>query len=289
MTTTGSHAVQDSSIHPVVAEKLAALGPGHPRLIELFNAVSAALKQVVREHHVTHEEYCQMVEFMFGVAGEGEMGLICDLILEAAVVESDYAASAGTAFNAEGPYYIAGSPRLDVPCRMPMRPDEGGTPLLFTGGVSDTQGRPLAGARIELWHSTHDGLYSNIDPEVPEWLLRGQFVADEQGRFEVRTIRPEPYEISRHGPVGRMLHAMGRHRFRPAHLHLKVSHPGFRQLTTQIYFDADPYLDSDAANCVHRSLVIRLDGPSQAEAGSAYGFDAPFLTGRYDLVLQPAA
>ncbi|VTU46694.1 Chlorocatechol 1,2-dioxygenase (plasmid) [Variovorax sp. SRS16] len=266
-----------------------ALATMNPRLVEVFDAAANALRKVVVDHHVTHQEYCQMVEFLNTVAAGGEINLICDLILEAAVMEAHFASSRGTAFNAEGPYYLPDAPRLTLPYTMPMRADEVGPPMVFSGTVKALDGAPLAGASIELWHSTVDGLYSNIDPEVPEWLFRGQFTTSEDGAFDVRSIQPSPYEISRHGPVGRMLKAMGRHQFRPAHLHFKVSHAGFEPLTTQIYFNTDPYLDSDAANCVHKSLVIELNEVADALDIEKSSIDGPFVAGHYEFVLSPSA
>jgi len=279
----------DEVAHRTTGTKTGGSATVDPRLIEVFDAAAAALRKVVVDHHVTHQEYCQMVDFLNTVAAEGELNLICDLILEAAVMDAHFASSRGTAFNAEGPYYLPGSPRLASPCTMPMRDDEAGPPMVFSGTVRALDGAPISGASIELWHSTVDGLYSNIDPEVPEWLFRGQFAAKEDGRFEVRSIQPSPYEISRHGPVGRMLQTMGRHQFRPAHLHFKISHPGFAPLTTQIYFQNDPYLNSDAANCVHPSLVINLQEVADPAAIARHATDRPFVAAHYDFVLSPAA
>ncbi len=37
------------------------------------------------------------------------------------------------------------------------------------------------------------------------------------------------------------------HGFRPAHIHFKVSHPDYETLTTQLYFEGDPYLGQNDA------------------------------------------
>lgn len=273
---------------PAAPHGAQAAGAVNPRLIQVYDAMRDALRRVVVEQQVTHQEYCQGVEFMNRVAAAGEVNLICDFIFEAAVMEAHFASSKGTAFNAEGPYYLPGAPRLTLPYVVPMKGEVSGTPLMFSGTVRDLDGKPLPGALIEFWHSTADGLYSNIDAEVPQWNFRAQFDALEDGSFEVRTILPCPYEISKTGPVGEMQTAMGRHKFRPAHLHLKVTYPGKEPLTTQIYFNGDPYVESDAANCVHQSLVIGLDDVTDAASIERSGTGGPYVHGHFDFVLCPA-
>lgn len=250
----------------------------NPRVIEVYDALISAFKKVVADCHVTHQEYCQAVEFLNEVAKAGELNLLCDFMLEAAVMEKHFATSKGTVFNAEGPFYFPDSPRLEEPCTMQALGEETGTPLVFSGTVKSLAGKPIAGAQVEVWHSTPSGLYSNIDPEVPRWDFRGQFPVRADGSFAVNTIRPCPYEISKHGPVGKMQESMGRHKFRPAHIHLKIVSPGMEPLTTQLYFEGDPYVESDAANCVHQSLVV----PVETLAGGRERC-------HYDFVLCPAA
>jgi len=118
--------------------------------------------------------------------------------------------------DALGPYYRAGAP-----ARVDLAGDEPGTPLAITGRVTDTGCAPLAGARIEIWQADAAGDYHDD-------RLRGTLTADAAGAFALSTIMP-----------GRYLQATG---FRPAHLHLRLSAPGFRTVVTQIYFAGDPYL-----------------------------------------------
>jgi protocatechuate 3,4-dioxygenase beta subunit len=86
--------------------------------------------------------------------------------------------------------------------------------------VTGMGGRPLVGVELDLWHADADGHYSNIHPGIPDWNLRGRLFTDEQGRYIVKTIVPPPYEIPKDGPTGRVVKALGRHFFRPAHLHV---------------------------------------------------------------------
>src|SRR5262249_31590039 len=101
-------------------------------------------------------------------------------------------------------------------------------------------------------------------------------MTDSTGHFEVRTTVPAPYEIPKYGPTGALLTALARHAFRPAHLHLKVSHAACEPLTTQIYFAGDRWLDSDAANAVKGSLITTLEKHTDRREVRQRGLDRPY-------------
>jgi protocatechuate 3,4-dioxygenase beta subunit len=149
--------------------------------------------------------------------------------------------------------------------------------------------RPLDGALLDIWQTNGVGLYDHEDPSQPEWNLRRRFHAGEGGGYEFRTVVPGAYEIPKHGPVGRLLAAVGRHAWRPAHFHVRVSADGFQPLTTMIYFEGDPWLHDDTISSVKPGLVIRLARHDQPEQLRARGLDRPFYTGAFDFVLRPAA
>jgi catechol 1,2-dioxygenase len=157
-----------------------------------------------------------------------------------------------------------------------MREDEGGTPLLWTGQVTSVDGSPLPGAKVEIWHADDDGFYSQFAPGIPEWNLRGSFTTDAEGRFEITTVQPAPYQIPTDGSCGKLIAAAGWHAWRPAHIHVKVSAPGHQLLTAQLYFPGDEHNDDDIASAVKPELI--LDPQKQAD-GSA--------TVAYDFVLDP--
>jgi catechol 1,2-dioxygenase len=124
-------------------------------------------------------------------------------------------------------------------------------------------------------------------PNVPEWNLRGRFHSGPDGTFEVRTIVPPPYEIPKGGPTGVVLNTLGRHFFRPAHLHLKVRHPQYGELTSQLYFDGGDYLNSDVANAVREGLVAQLVQHDDPNDLAARGLHKPYFEVRYDFILVP--
>jgi catechol 1,2-dioxygenase len=232
----------------------------NPRVVELVQPLIDRVQGLIREKNVSYDEWHQAIRFMSELADCGEVPLLM-AYFEATVDEVANAASASSTTAIEGPYYVPGAPMLEPPYVMPQRCDEPGEPLVFSGTVTTPKGKPIAGALLDVWHAdaTVPGSYSNIHPGQPAFNLRGKLHADEQGRFELRTIRPAPYRIPDQGPTGRLLNALGRHSWRPAHIHVKVTADGHQALTTQLYFEGDEFLDSDVASAVKEDLVLRLE------------------------------
>ncbi|HEX7148508.1 MAG TPA: 6-chlorohydroxyquinol-1,2-dioxygenase, partial [Actinomycetota bacterium] len=140
-----------------------------------------------------------------------------------------------------------------------------------------------------VWQADDHGFYDVQQPGgQPPGNGRGLFTCDDQGRFWFRTVTPSPYPIPTDGPVGGLLTATGRHPYRPAHIHLIVAAGGHLPVTTHIFVDGSPYLDSDAVFAVKQSLVrdfTEIDDPGQA---ADFGVEAPFRHASFDVVLQPA-
>jgi len=260
---------------------------GNPRVIEVVSDVLAHLWELIRTHRIIHEEYRQAVGFFMETATQGEMPLLMDVFAEWMVIDAAQLGKQGTEQTVEGPFYVPEAPLLTAPYVLPQRPDEPGEALFFSGSVRSTQGAPIAGALLDLWQADALGRYSSFHYREPAFNLRGRVTTDSNGRFEVRTTVPAPYEIPKCGPTGALLSALGRHAFRPAHLHLKVSHEAFEPLNTQIYFAGDRWLDSDAANAVKGSLITKLEQHTDPSEVCQRGLDRPYCTLAYDFVLQP--
>jgi catechol 1,2-dioxygenase len=261
---------------------------GNGRLEAVFTDILEALQQVVREHRVTQEEYRLAIAWLTEAGTQpNEIPLLVELMLCVTVDDVNFAVEMGTENAIEGPFYVPGAPLLSRPYVLPMRADEPGERLRFSGTVRSTDGTPLRGAMLDVWQISADGGYSHFHPGFPEYNLRGRLTTDEQGRFEFETVVPVPYEIPKEGATGRLLAALGRNAYRPAHIHLKLSQQGHRPLTTQIYFAGDPWLDRDVViGATKASLVTRLerDGQQAANGGSA----TRIARCSYDFVLEPA-
>jgi protocatechuate 3,4-dioxygenase beta subunit len=118
--------------------------------------------------------------------------------------------------------------------------------------------------------------------------LRGVFHTDREGRYHFRTIKPSHYPIPYDGPVGQMLIAMGRHPYRPAHIHFIVSANGYKPVTTELFAEGDPYLDLDAVFGVRETLVIPFVRHDSAGEAARFHVPAPFYVVDYEFVLEPA-
>ena len=146
-----------------------------------------------------------------------------------------------TASNIEGPFYEPNSPE-----RAQLF-DQGvtGTRLTLRGRVLGTDCTPISGAALDFWHADDAGAYDDV-------AFRGHQFADEEGNYTLQTIVP-----------GRYLNGS---RFRPSHIHVKVSAPGFGLLTTQLYFPCDPYADRDPH--IKASLIMAYDDRDEHHLGA---------------------
>jgi catechol 1,2-dioxygenase len=243
------------------------------RLEAIFIDIIASLTDIIRRHQVTWEEYRAATVWLTEAGATSfEIPLMLDVFLSQTVDDVNFAAQGGTESNVEGPFYVPDSQLLERPYVLPQRDDEPGERLLFSGTVSSADGSPLAGAEVDVWQASAAGEYSNFHPTVPEGNLRGRFTTDDSGRFEFETIVPPSYGIPDQGATAKLLEAMGRHLIRPGHIHFKVSHPACRPVTTQIYFEGDPYIDSDVVGAVKDSLIVGIVRDGEAKARCSYDF-----------------
>ena len=118
--------------------------------------------------------------------------------------------------------------------------------------------------------------------------MRAQFQSGSDGRFSFRTVKPSSYPIPTDGPVGQMLARMGRHPYRPAHIHFKISATQYESVVTHVFVEGDAYLDSDAVFGVKDSLVAPFvrHGPGAAPDGTQMAM--PFYTMEYNFGLKRA-
>jgi catechol 1,2-dioxygenase len=252
------------------------------RTVELFDEFMGLTRDFIVRHELRYEDYAAVMQYMIRVSEAGEWPLWMDAFLESTVDTTSYGDGPWTPSAIEGPYYKPGAPLLtEKPYTLPMRPGEAGDRMLFKAGVRNPDGSPVGGAVIDVWHATSEGLYSFFDPQMPEeHVLRARIPVDDHGDVEFCSIRPAPYEIPKNGPTGYLFNeVLGRHTWRPAHLHFKITAEGYKPLTTQLYFEGDPYLDSDAASGVKNDLVIPL-GKTEVDGES-------WTNGEFTFVLQP--
>ena len=276
----------------VTAAALAAMQrTADPRLREIMVGLVRHLHGFVREIRLTEAEFREATAIL------NEIGRLSnDTHNEAVLMAGSLGVSAlvcllnngdggETSQNLLGPFWRMHSPAVANGGSI-VRSDTPGPALFVAIRVVDRDGRPVAGAEGDVWHSSPVGLYENQDPEQAEMNLRGKFTTDTDGRFWFRTVRPAGYPIPTGGVVGRLLHAQGRHPFRPAHLHALVFKNGYKTLTSQVYADDDPNLETDVQFGVTRALVGRFRRHDEAHPTDPSAA-APWYSLDHTLVLEP--
>jgi hydroxyquinol 1,2-dioxygenase len=264
-----------------------------PRVREISEALVRHLHAFVREVEPSFEEWRQGIEFLT------RTGQMCDDKRQEFILLSDTlgvsmlvdainhrGAEGATETTILGPFYVDAAP--EAPLGAKISAGMAGEPLLVTGSIASSDGRPLAGAVIDVWHSDDDGYYDvqHLE-EVGGLALRARFRAGEGGRFHFWTIKPKAYPIPHDGPVGRMLAAQGRHPWRPAHVHFMIEAPQHRKLVTHVFVAGDAYLDSDAVFGVKESLIRELEPLPAGVAPDGTTVDRPYFHLYYDFALTP--
>jgi hydroxyquinol 1,2-dioxygenase len=265
-----------------------------PRLKAIMTGLVTHLHAFVRETRLTEAEWLAAVQFLT------RTGQMCDDRRQEFILLSDTlgvsmlvdainhpASGAVTASTVLGPFYRPGA--RELPYGASISQDGRGEPAVLMGRVLAPDGAPIPGALLDVWETSETGLYEQQDPDQPDMNLRGRFRSDAAGRYKVVGIKPVSYPIPDDGPVGAMLHALGRHPYRPAHVHFIVSADGYRPVTTHLFVNGDPYLASDAVFGTKDSLVVDFVPHDSAQEAAAHGVRAPFYTVAYDFVLQPLA
>jgi hydroxyquinol 1,2-dioxygenase len=182
-----------------------------------------------------------------------------------------------------GPFYVPGADLREFGASIAEEP--AGEPAWVHGYVRNVNGKPIAGAELDVWQNGEDRLYAVQNPDAPEHHLRGRFLTRDDGSYAFLAVRPVPYTIPDDGPVGRMLAATERHPWRPAHIHMIVRAPGYRTVATHIFDAGSEYLDSDAVFAVKPSLLRDFVRRSDNDPERPVGVTGPWWSVENDLVL----
>jgi hydroxyquinol 1,2-dioxygenase len=261
-----------------------------PRLKQVLSALVRHLHDFVREVKLTEPEWMAGIRFLTDTGHwcderRQEFILLSDTLgVSMLTVALNQARPAGaTEATVFGPFHVEDAPRLAAGAD--LAPGAPGEPLFVEVEVVDLEGRPLAGAEVDVWQADEDGLYDVQRPELGDRRrARGVLTTDAAGRTSFRSIMPTAYPVPTDGPVGRLLVASGRHPWRPAHMHFLIRAAGHRTLITHLFRDPDPYLDSDVVFGVRSSLIARFE---HQEAGPLA--DGPYSTLRHRFVMVPGS
>ncbi len=260
------------------------------RLRELVTGLVTHLHAYVREVRPTVAEWSRAIDFLTATGHKSddtrqEFVLLSDVLGISMLVETINGQQSGTESTVLGPFHVTTSPPRSAGDDIDMLGE--GTPCVVDLRVSDPDGAPLPEATVDVWQCTATGFYDVQQPDLqPPGNGRGLFTTGADGRVWFRTVVPSHYPIPTDGPVGDLLEALGRHPYRPAHIHLIVDADGHRDLTTHLFVAGSPYVDSDAVFAVKKSLIVDFTEVDDPELAARYSVEAPFRLARFNVVLD---
>ncbi|HEV7203785.1 MAG TPA: dioxygenase [Jatrophihabitans sp.] len=260
------------------------------RLRTVLTTLVRHLHAVVRETRLTEAEWQHAIAFLTrtGQASDDrrqEFILLSDVlgVSMQTVVVNDDATGGATEATVLGPFFVADAPAVqlggDIAAGAP------GEPCWVEGRITGTDGRPLAGARVEVWEADDDGFY-DVQYADGRTAARARLETDTDGHYRFWALTPTPYPIPADGPVGDLLAATGRTPMRAPHLHFRVGHPEARTLTTHAFVAGDG-LAVDSVFGLRDSLVVDFArAPRDAPTPDGRIVDSPTWTrARFDIVL----
>jgi protocatechuate 3,4-dioxygenase beta subunit len=261
------------------------------RLKQVMEVVTRKMHEAVKEIEPTQDEWLEAILFLT------RTGQICDEWRQEFILLSDVLGasmlvdainnrkpSGASESTVLGPFHVDGAPELEMGANICL--DQKGEDMFIHGRILDTSGRPIDGAVIDVWQANDEGFYDVQQQGIqPDFNLRGVFHTGSDGRYWFRAVKPKYYPIPDDGPVGQLLNSLGRHPYRPAHLHYIIKAKGFNALVTHIFDPDDPYINSDAVFGVKKSLLAEFKRTHDPARASDYGFEGDFWDVEHDFVL----
>lgn len=233
-----------------------------PRFREIMSAAVQHLHDFARDAQLTEAEFHKMCaciarlgqlttpshnEVVLASGSLGLSSLVC-------LLNNGNNGQTETTANLMGPFWRLSSPATENGESI-VRSATPGDPIFVEAWIHDKNGKPVANAKIDVWHTSAEGYYENQDPEQAEMNLRGQFTTDENGYIAFRSVKPAGYPIPVSGPAGELLKAQGRHNMRPAHIHFMIFKEGYKTQFSQVYSSDDPHIETDAQFGVTQALL----------------------------------
>ena len=265
-------------------------GATDARFKEIMTSLIKHLHAFVRETELTEQEWFTGIQFLTATgqkcdAKRQEYILLSDTLGVSMLVDAINHRKPGGATETTvlGPFYVSGA--KDMPMWADIAGEAPGEPAYVSGRVLDVNGKPIAGAVLDVWQTDGEGYYDVQRPGGDEHYARGKFTTAADGRYGLRTVKPVSYPVPTDGPVGKMLLGMGRHPYRPAHVHVIATAPGYERVATHLFVAGDPYLDSDAVFGVKRSLVVNFKPHPAGPAPDGKKSAVPFCSAEFDFRL----
>jgi hydroxyquinol 1,2-dioxygenase len=255
--------INEKTITDAAVEQMS--GTPDPRLKQIMESLVRHLHDFAREVDLTPEEWLEGIRFLTAVgqkctAHRQEFILLSDTLGMSSLMNALHdkrTTDAATKSSLLGPFYRQDAPMMELGDSIISRSK--GSEVVFYGRVTDTNGKGIPNALVQIWEPDETGNYDlqKHDPSVMD--LRGCFHADAEGRYHFRGLCPTGYMIPMDGPVGDMIRAQRRHGYRPAHIHFVIAAPGYRELVTALYMQDDDHIDSDTVFGVVESLITKVN------------------------------
>jgi len=266
-----------------------------PREAQLYSALVRHLHAFAREVELTPEEWMKGIEFLTATgklcdAKRQEFILLSDVLgLSMLVVMMNTRTATGATPNTVlGPFHIEGSPELHM--GDDMSAGAKGTPCFISGTVRDLNGKPVEGAKLDVWQADGEGLYEAQYPDLNEPLLRAIYTTGPDGKFIVRSVDPLGYSIPMDGTVGGLIRRTAISEMRPAHIHFLITAPGFTPVITHLFREKTDYLETDVVYGVKQELITPFHKHAAGEKSPTGAvMKEPFVTVNYDFTLVAEA
>ncbi|AKE91330.1 dioxygenase family protein [Rhodococcus aetherivorans] len=270
-------------------------GTPDPRLKQVMQSLTRHLHAFIRDVRLTAAEWNKAIEFLTAVGHitddrRQEFVLLSDVLGASmqTIAVNNQAHKGATDATVFGPFFVDDAP--EIPLGGDIAGGATGQPCWIEGTVTDTDGNPVAGARIEVWECDEDGFY-DVQYTDDRMAARAHLFSDEHGAYRFWGLTPVPYPIPHDGPVGKMLEAVGRSPVRASHLHFMVTAENLRTLVTHIFVDGDPQIEvGDSVFGVKNSLIKEFaqQAPGTPTPDGGDLGDHTWARARFDFVLAPA-
>ena len=265
-----------------------------PRMQQVLTSLVRHLHDFAREVKLTEAEWMTGIEFLTAIGRitterRQEFILLSDTLGLSTLVtaQNNVKPPACTESTVFGPFFVVGAPNVEN--GGDVANGAHGEPCFVSATVSGLGGERIGGADIAVWQSDEEGFYDVQIEGLDHPQARGNLRSLEDGSLRFKSILAAPYPIPHDGPVGRMLEHLGRHPWRPAHLHFMITVPGYQTLVTHVFRSGGRYLESDAVFGVRSSLIADWVRHEAGPAPDGSRSETPFHTLHYDFVLNPAA
>ena len=268
-------------------------GATDARFKDIMRSLIRHLHGFIREVELTEQEWLTAIEFLTATGKKcddkrQEFILLSDTLGVSMLVDAinHRKPDGATETTVLGPFYI--SDAKEMPMWSDIAGHAPGEPAYISGRVLDVRGEPIAGAVLDVWQTDGEGYYDVQRPGGNEQYARGKFTTSADGCYGFKTLKPVSYPVPTDGPVGKMLLGMGRHPYRPAHVHVIATASGYERVATHLFVEGDKYLDSDAVFGVKHSLVVEFKDQPAGVTPDGKKSATPFWIAEFDFKLVRA-